>query len=145
MKFLFILLLFLVSSIVAVMTIAENASSSTACSQTSSFPYSGSGTASSPNSVMMTLYTQAITQCTTTLQTSLAAATAQCAQFCLGQSSKQVLCLPKPTPGRIECSVPSNMNAVCHFSTNPQSPGISCGITDSDILKCACTTHNNGS
>jgi hypothetical protein len=134
----------LIMACIGVLSAGLVSSQSGTCSQTRVFDYKGEGSFFSSNSDMMTLYTQSIVQCTKTLQESLTRANGACAQFCAAQSTNQVACLPRPTGGKAECSIPSNMNAVCSFSTNPQAPGIGCKISDSDLLRCACVGHDKG-
>ncbi len=112
------------------------------CSGINSYPYSGTGSFSSNNANMQTLNNQAMVQCETTLRASLNSANAQCAQFCLAQSTSQTLCLPKPTVSKTTCAVP-NQNLVCNM--NYATMTISCTISDSSTLKCACSKMEGSS
>ncbi len=108
------------------------------CSGMNSYVYSGTGSFSSNNANMQTLNNQAMTQCDTTLRASLVSANTQCAQFCLAQSTSQTLCLPKPTVSKTTCLVP-NPNLACNI--NSVTMAISCTISDSATLKCACSRN----
>lgn len=131
-----ILMLVLIGFLFVLAGSEKTSSQQALCSGVNSYPYSGAGSFSSNNANMQELYNQAENQCVLTLQASLDSANAQCAQFCLAQSNSQVLCLPKPTVSKTSCSLP-NPNTVCNV--NLATMTISCTISDSATLKCACS------